>query len=87
MKSLTTVKLLAFALFLVCITASAQTYPFTLPATITATLTVDTIQKEKFKNELLGCNIDGFNTSNEKAFMRKFNPVSVRVQLGVSSNF
>ena len=87
MKSLTKVKILVIALFLGCTTAQSQDYPFTLPETITATLTVDTLQKEKFKNELLGYNIDGFNTSTQKNFMRKFNPVSVRVPLGVWSNF
>ncbi len=87
MKSITKFYLTALLAFLVCASAQSQTYPFTLPDVITATLTVDTLQKQKFKNELLGYNIDGFNTNTQKAFMRKFNPVSVRVPLGVWSNF
>lgn len=87
MKSILKITCITFSLVLICARINAQDYPFVLPEPITATLTVDTVQKEKFKNELLGYNIDGFNTSTEKAFMRKFNPVSVRVPLGVSSNF
>ncbi|OHX64513.1 hypothetical protein NH26_23340 [Flammeovirga pacifica] len=66
---------------------SPEIYPFDLPTRIEATLTVETSQKEKFKNPLLGYNIEGFNTQTEKDFIRKFNPVSIRFPSGLWSNF
>lgn len=66
---------------------SSQDYPFTLPNSVTATLTVDSIHTEAFKNQLLGYNVEGFNTSTEKDFIRKFNPVSIRFPHGLWANF
>ncbi len=65
----------------------AQSYPFVLPNNITATLVVDTTQKEAFKNQLLGYNIEGFSTNLQKDFFRKFDPISVRFPHGVWANF
>ncbi len=60
----------------------AQTYPFTLPATVTATLDVDTSVKENANNKLLGYNYWAFKSSKDKELARIFNPVSVRFSEG-----
>ncbi len=65
----------------------AQTYPFTLPATVTATLEVNTQKKEVAKDKLLGANIGGFTTANEQALFKKFDPVTVRFPSGVFINW
>ena len=65
----------------------AQTYPFSLPDNLTATLNVDTNTKEIFKNTLLGYNIEGFNTSLQKDFIRLVDPITIRFPHGVWANF
>lgn len=65
----------------------SQDYPFTIPGNISATLTVDSSDKEAFKNPLLGYNIEYFKTDKEKDFIRKFNPISIRFPHGVWANF
>ncbi len=74
----------------------AQTYPFTLPEKITATLSVNTKAKEVFNNKLISVNIDwnaamknnvGYNHPDAKAFIRAYKPVSIRFPQGVWSNF
>ena len=75
------------ALLMSCMVLSSQDYPFTLPDKVTATLTVDSVHKEAFKNQLLGYNVEGFNSSTEKDFIRKFNPVSIRFPHGLWANF
>ncbi len=65
----------------------AQTYPFTLPATITAELNVETANTEVFKNTLLGYNIQGFDTELQKDFIRLVNPITIRFPHGVWANF
>ncbi|MFY0606478.1 MAG: T9SS type A sorting domain-containing protein [Cyclobacteriaceae bacterium] len=74
-------------LVLLSLNVQAQDYPFNLPGAVTATLSVTTTQKEEFKDELLGYNIEYFKTNQEKDFIRKFNPVSIRFPSGVWSNF
>ncbi|MBB3696623.1 hypothetical protein KMW28_23695 [Flammeovirga yaeyamensis] len=64
-----------------------ENYPFSIEERVSATLNVDTSTKEKFKNQLLGYNIEGFKSSTEKDFIRKFNPVSIRFPSGLWSNF
>ncbi len=78
--SLTAIMLLVG--FFNCAKSIAQTYPFTLPATVTAMLDVDTTVKENANNKLLGYNYWAFKTSNDKALARIFNPVSVRFSEG-----
>lgn len=62
-------------------------YPFTIPSTITATLNVETQETEMFNNKLIGYNIFGFTKTEEKEFIRKFNPITIRFPHGVWANF
>ena len=81
------VLMLGVALLMLSETALAQDYPFNFPNNFKATLDVNTSKTEAFKNQLLGYNIEGFKTKEEKDFMRKFDPVSVRFPHGVWANF
>lgn len=67
--------------------SKADNYPFILPDTLSATLNVDSTITEAFKNQLLGYNIEYFKTKQEKEFIRKFNPVSIRFPHGLWANF
>lgn len=69
------------------ITAQCQDYPFSFPDGVSARLSAKSTEKEGFKNELLGYNIEYFKTVQEKDFIRKFNPVSIRFPHGVWANF
>lgn len=66
---------------------AAQSYPFTLPDTITAFFDVNTNDNEIFNNKLLGYNIFGYTSNSEKDFIRKFDPITIRFPAGVWSNF
>ncbi|WP_299015992.1 T9SS type A sorting domain-containing protein [uncultured Polaribacter sp.] len=66
---------------------NAQEYPFNLPNTITATLDVNTAEKEVFNNKLIGYNIEGFDTRTQKDFLELVNPVTIRFPHGVWANF
>lgn len=74
-------------LFFVPFLAMAQTYPFNVPDNVTATLNVETTNTEAFKNTLLGYNIEGFNTSLQKDFIRLVDPITIRFPHGVWANF
>lgn len=78
-----------FLIFLFCLyfKGVAQNYPFNLPQNIQATINVTTTTQETFNNLLLGTNIHGFSTSDEKAFVNKFNPITVRFPHGLWSNW
>ncbi|GAA4814693.1 carbohydrate-binding protein [Litoribaculum gwangyangense] len=65
----------------------AQSYPFSLPETITASLDVQTSNKEPFNNKLIGYNIQGFKTQTQKDFLKLVNPVTIRFPHGVWANF
>lgn len=65
----------------------AQTYPFSLPENITASLNVQTSNKEVFNNKLIGYNIQGFETQAQKDFIKLVNPVTIRFPHGVWANF
>ncbi len=69
------------------VNVQAQTYPFALPATVTASLNVSTQATEPANNLLLGLNFGGFNSSAEKTIFRFLNPVTVRFPSGVWSNW
>ncbi len=78
------ISMCAFALF----NANAQDYPFkSLPDTIVATLDVETTQTETFINQLLGYNISGFKTNEQKNVIRKFDPITIRFPTGIFSNW
>lgn len=66
---------------------SAQNYPFDLPNKITSSINIETTKKEVFNNLLLGYNIEGFNTSTEKSFLKLVDPVTIRFPHGVWANF
>ncbi len=86
-KSIIKLFRLFFLLNLVTQTISAQEYPFTLPSTITATLNVNTSQKEAFNNKLIGYNIQGFKTKTQQDFIKLVDPVTIRFPHGVWANF
>jgi hypothetical protein len=64
-----------------------QQYPFTLPATVTASLNVSTVTKVKANNLLLGTNHAGFKGLDEMELVRYLNPVTIRFPSGVWSNW
>lgn len=66
---------------------NAQQYPFELPNTITASLNVQTSQKEAFNNKLIGYNIQGFKTKTQQDFLKLVDPVTIRFPHGVWANF
>ena len=66
---------------------AAQDYPFVLPNTITASLDVNTSEKEMFNNKLIGYNIQGFKTQTQQDFIKLVDPVTIRFPHGVWANF
>ena len=85
MKKLYT--LILISLLFPTLQIQAQTYPFTLPTTVTASLDVTTAIREVANNKLLGANIGGFTSTDEKNLIRKFNPITVRFPSGVWINW
>lgn len=75
------------AVLLVNLSAKAQQYPFSLSNTITASLNVETANTELFNNKIIGYNIEGFNTTAEKNFIKLVDPVTIRFPHGVWANF
>ena len=67
--------------------SQAQNYPFNLPAEVTATLDVSTSNKEKANNKLLGANIAGFTSGNERNLIKAFDPITIRFPSGVFGNW
>lgn len=78
--------LIVVGLFLLNL-AQAQEYPFSLPQDLTATLNVNTHQRELFRNTLLGYNIQGFDSKLQKDFIRLVDPITIRFPHGVWANF
>ncbi len=70
--------LIAVFLLILSTTTFAQTYPFVIPATVTATLDVNTKSIVKANNNLLGYNYWRFKSNQDKDLARRFNPWSVR---------
>ncbi len=66
---------------------NAPVYPFALPATVTATLSVQTQTKEQYDNLLLGVNISGFTSADEQALIKRWDPVTIRFPSGLWSNW
>jgi hypothetical protein len=66
----------------------AQDYPFkNLPNEIVATIDIDSSKKEIFINPLLGYNISGYTTSEQKNIIKKFDPITIRFPTGIFSNW
>ncbi|MDW5288128.1 carbohydrate-binding protein [Formosa sp. PL04] len=65
----------------------AQSYPFEISENITATLEVQTENKEPFRNPLLGYNIFGFNSEKDKDLIREFDPTTIRFPHGLFANW
>ena len=78
---------LVFIISLITQTVHTQEYPFTLPNTITASLNVNTSDKEAFNNKLIGYNIQGFKTQVQQDFIKLVDPVTIRFPHGVWANF
>lgn len=80
---------LAFATGLGTTVARAQTYPFAgVPATVNASFNVKLGSgTSNFNNDLLGTNIFKFTTEEDKAFIRKLNPRSIRFPHGLFANW
>jgi len=63
-------------------------YPFkNLPETIVATLDIETTKTETYNNHLLGYNISGYTTSEQKTIIKKFDPITMRFPTGIFSNW
>lgn len=81
-------KLILFLLFsIIAVNSKAQSYPFDLPDNMEATINLNTSSQESFNNLLLGTNIHHFKTDQEKDFVRKFSPITVRFPHGLWSNW
>jgi hypothetical protein len=74
-------------LLVIGVKSKAQSYPFTLPDNIEATININTGSQEVFNNLLLGTNIHHFTSDTEKDFVNKFNPISVRFPHGLWANW
>lgn len=90
--TLSKIKFFVRILALICVLflnlkTQAQEYPFNLPNTITASLNVETENKELFNNKLIGYNIQGFDTQTQKDFINLVDPVTIRFPHGVWANF
>ena len=66
---------------------SQVNYPFELPDTVLAAFDLQFQEREAANNLLLGYNIFGYTTSQQKEFMRIMEPVTVRFPHGVWANF
>lgn len=67
--------------------SNAQTYPFPLPTTVTATLNVQTTQKETFNNLLLGINMAGYTSAIDIEQVQRWDPITIRFPSGLFSNW
>ncbi len=74
----------------------SQSFPFSLPDQITATLNVNTRERERANSRLLSVNLDwinsvfnnqGYNQDEAKEFVRELNPISLRWPQGAWANF
>lgn len=65
----------------------AQTYPFDLPANLNASINIKSQSQEKYNNLLLGTNIHHFTKTEEKEFVNKFDPITIRFPHGLWSNW
>jgi hypothetical protein len=80
--------LLAVVFFAAGFTQSnAQTYPFTLPATVTATYNVTTSGGENFKTALLGYNIYSFTKTQDQDLIKALNSPVIRFPVGAPADW
>lgn len=86
-KSLAQQMFLMVCLSVVGRLSHAQNYPFTLPAEVSATQNVNSLETEEFNNKIIGYNIFEFQDSKDKVFIRKFDPITIRFPHGVWTNF
>ena len=73
-------------LSLICAKNYAQTYPFTLPEHMTATIHITTTSIEPFNNFLLGTNIHELAKTEGQELVRDFNPITIRFPHGLFRN-
>ena len=74
-------------LSLICAKNYAQTYPFTLPEHMTATIHITTTSIEPFNNLLLGTNIHELAKTEGQELVRDFNPITIRFPHGLFANW
>ncbi|KMT64817.1 Ig-like domain-containing protein [Catenovulum maritimum] len=65
----------------------AEDYPFPLPDSVSAEITINTSQQEKFNNKLLATNIFDFTTSVEQDLIKTFDPQTIRFPHGLWANW
>ncbi len=80
---------LLVTMFLMCFSlyTKAQTYPFSLPGTVTAKINVNTGSKANAKTLLLGASVTGYTSTEDKNIVRYLDPITVRFPSGLFSNF
>lgn len=59
----------------------------TTAITVVTTMNINTSNREEYNNLLLGTNIMGFTTSDEKDYIRSFDPITIRFPHGLFSNW
>ncbi|WP_166461115.1 T9SS type A sorting domain-containing protein [Flavicella sediminum] len=74
-------------LLVIIIKANAQSYPFSLPDNLEATIEITSHSRQTYNNLQLGTNIHHFKTTQEKSFVNKFDPITVRFPHGLWSNW
>ena len=67
--------------------AIAQSYPFTLPNTVTGAINIKTATKVKHNNLQLGLNLEGFKTTDDRNNFKKLNPIVARYPHGLFANW
>ncbi|MBD0724730.1 hypothetical protein B6A10_06020 [Flavobacterium sp. L1I52] len=67
--------------------SSAQSYPFTLPATVSGAINIKTATKVKHNNLQLGLNLEGFKTTEDRNNFKKLNPIVARYPHGIFANW
>lgn len=67
--------------------SQAQDYPFPLPDKVTASISIDSSQQERFNNKLLATNVFGFTSDTQQDFIHTFAPKTVRFPHGLWANW
>ena len=74
-------------LIVFAVSTQAQNYPFNLPQNFTATLIVNTSEKEAFNNLLLGTNTHDLAHNDGQQLVRDMDPITIRFPHGLFSNW
>lgn len=68
-------------------TSIAQSYPFSLPTTISGAINIKTASKVKHNNLQLGLNLEGFKTSDDRNNFKRLDPIVARYPHGLFANW